>query len=145
LALRLKEKIDRRRDAEKQKYTDLRMKKLGTGRWHLRFGTHDFWKREKESEDDSGVPRVSILIKGILIAIQLVHFLIYFNIQPFCSADVDGSLDAISECLKTYNDPVSLPTILPVVECKCFSVVCKGYLHKLGSPWSSGQRHLAEN
>ncbi len=73
--------IDRKREQDRKKYEELRMKKLETGMLNVRYGRFDFYVREKETLPEDGPPRVSFVIK----------------------ADVDGSLDAIMGCLKTYH------------------------------------------
>ena len=57
------------------------MKKLDAGLRKLKYGRFDFYVREKETVADNGPPKVSFVVK----------------------ADVDGSLDAILGCLKTYK------------------------------------------
>ena len=73
--------IDRKREHDRKKYEELRMKKLETGMLNVKYGRFDFYVREKETLPEDGPPRVSFVVK----------------------ADVDGSLDAIMGCLKTYQ------------------------------------------
>lgn len=57
------------------------MQKLQAGIQKPRYGRHDFYTRQKEAEEDSETPKVSLIIK----------------------ADVDGSLEAILNVLETYD------------------------------------------
>ena len=103
--------IEKKREAERKKYEDYRMKKLDTGMRHLKYGRFDFHVREKETQLDDGPPKVSFVVK----------------------ADVDGSLDAIMSCLDTYHsnevDMVPKTTYLIVITFKqhliCTSIDCK--------------------
>ena len=73
--------IEHRREADRKKYEEYRLKKLQTGMIHLNYGRYDFHVREKQSPNDEGPPKVSFVIK----------------------TDVDGSLEAIVGCLQTYK------------------------------------------
>ena len=73
--------IEVKREFDRKKYEELRMKRLEVGRVHLNYGRYDFYVRGKESQLDDGPPKVSIVVK----------------------ADVDGSLEAIVGCLNTYK------------------------------------------
>ncbi len=74
--------IEHQRKVHKEDYHDYRMKKLEAGVLKPRFGWHDFHVRHRETNEYTGPPKLSLVIK----------------------ADVDGSLEAILNCLDTYHE-----------------------------------------
>ena len=74
--------IEKEREAHRQDHLQYRMTKLSLGLFHLKYGRHDFHVRQKESKAEDGTPKVSVVVK----------------------ADVDGSLEAILDCLDTYAE-----------------------------------------
>ena len=73
--------IEQKREVDRKKYEELRMKRLEVGMMHLNYGRYDFHVRGKESQLEERPPKVSFVVK----------------------ADVDGSLEAIVGCLNTYK------------------------------------------
>ncbi len=80
-----------KREAERKRYEEYRLKKIETGYYKPRYGNYDFHVREKESQLDDGPPKVSFVVK----------------------ADVDGSLDAIVGCLNTYKSS-DVEMVIPI-------------------------------
>ncbi|TRY61778.1 hypothetical protein TCAL_13790 [Tigriopus californicus] len=76
------EEIQKSREEAQEQYEEYRIQKLKAGVRKPKYMRHDFQVRRKEVEEYSGPPKVSFVIK----------------------ADVDGSLEAIMNCLDLYTN-----------------------------------------
>ncbi len=73
--------IERQQSAHREEYLEYRMRKLELGLFKPKYGRHGFHVRRKEAVEYGGPTKVSLVVK----------------------ADVDGSLEAILNCLETYD------------------------------------------